>query len=369
MIGPEPVRLRVQMLAVGANLYVERAGRSTLVGEVDIVNHLDLRRKEVMRRFEFCLHASLQAGAAVDIGEAKAALSPGCGQADIRAITHRDGSPFWDQGRLWFTITLRGRHGGWPMQGVFSLNPSVFDIRFEGLIVFDRDDGLLRNELASHIFYDGETGLWRGMTVGFSYAADPLKKERKQLWAVSSERDPRFGFSVMNAKPVDMPGASEDPCIIYDSDAGTWRVLVCAAAKGFPATLYEADQWDGPYTRMAGPVGVDSTGCLLQKFGSDYYALIGSADRTIYIYSYPDLKPAGELTMHRPPWSEKSNTRVWPTVVPMPEGYPAPYLMLTMDRLNFPGMPTPSWTYGAMYLYYAHAIAGTEGTGMPTTEN
>ena len=78
----------------------------------------------------------------------------------------------------------------------------------------------------------------------------------------------------------------------------------------------------------------------------------------MYIYSYPELKPLGELNVHRPPWGEKNNTRVWPTVVPLPEGYPAPYIMLTMDRTNFPGMPTPSWTYGAMYLYHGFPSEG-----------
>jgi hypothetical protein len=44
----------------------------------------------------------------------------------------------------------------------------------------------------------------------------------------------------------------------------------------------------------------------------------------------------------------------------MPEGYPAPFIALTMDRTNFPGMPTPSWTYGAMYLYHAHPAGGDQ---------
>jgi hypothetical protein len=25
-----------------------------------------------------------------------------------------------------------------------------------------------------------------------------------------------------------------------------------------------------------------------------------------------------------------------------------------MDRANFPGMPKPNWTYGALYLYHGH---------------
>ena len=26
------------------------------------------------------------------------------------------------------------------------------------------------------------------------------------------------------------------------------------------------------------------------------------------------------------------------------------YLMVTMDRVNFPGMPAPNWTYGELHL-------------------
>ena len=41
-------------------------------------------------------------------------------------------------------------------------------MRLESIIVFDRGDGLLRNEIASHIFYDRNAEQWRGLTVGFS---------------------------------------------------------------------------------------------------------------------------------------------------------------------------------------------------------
>ena len=102
-------------------------------------------------------------------------------------------------------------------QGVFSLNPSVFDVHLESIIVFDRNDGLLRNEIASHIFYDRNAEQWRGLTVGFSAEGDPQKIEPKQLWAVSSQRDPRFGFTIMKAAKVDMLGGEEDPHIIYDA--------------------------------------------------------------------------------------------------------------------------------------------------------
>lgn len=350
----ETVRLRVQMLAVGANFFVESDEQSTLVGRMDFVKHFDLRRKDLMRRFEFCLHTSLKAGASVDIDQATAALSPGIGQADIRNVTYEDGSPFFKDDRLWITMTVRGGALPHPMQGIFSLNPSVFDIKFEGIILFDRGDGLLRNDLASHIFYDRNHKIWRGFTTGFSSYGDPGEKEKKQIWAVQSLRAPLQGISVMTSKPIGLVGNYEDPQCIYDPGAGKWRMLLCENHKGYKAVIRESDTWDGPYVKISGPVNVNSTGTQIQKIGQKYYALFGSSDRKVYVYTYPDLKPASVLKMHRPPWNEKTGTRIWPNVIPLPEGYPAPYIALMMDRQNFPGMKGSNWTYGAMYLYHGY---------------
>jgi len=352
--GGDPVRLRVQMMAVGANFFVELDERSTLIGRMDFVQHFDLRRRDLMRRFEFCLHAEIEAGSSVEVDEAKAFLSPGIGQADMRIVTYEDGSPLFKDERLWILMTVRGGGLPHPMQGVYSLNPSVFDIRFEGIILYDRGDGLLRNDLASNIFYDRNHEEWRGFTTGFSSYGDPEKKEKKQILAVQSSREPLQGISIMKARSIGLVADYEDPQCIYDSEAGKWRMLLCENYGGYKAVIRESDQWDGPYTKIAGPVEVNSTGTQIQKIGQKHYALFGSADRRVYVYTYPDLQPAGTLRIHRPPWDDTSGTRVWPNVIPLPEGYPAPYMALMMDRLNFPGMQGSNWTYGAMYLYYAY---------------
>ncbi len=354
------IRLRVQMVAVGVNLYVEQAKRSTLIGRMDFVKHFDLRRKDLMQRFEFCLCSTLEANSSVEIDEATAALSPGIGQADMRTVTYEDGSPFFKNERLWILMTVRGGGLPHPMQGVYSMNPSVFDIRFEGLILYDRGDGLLRNDLASNIFYDRKQKEWRGFTTGFSSYGDPAKKEKKELWAVQSSKEPLQGLSIMKAKATGLVGDYEDPQCLYDSHAGKWRMLLCENHKGYKAVIRESDNWDGPYKRISGPVKVNSTGTQIQKIGQKRYVLFGSADRKVYIYSYPGLKPAGELRMHRPPWNDKSGTRIWPNVIPLPEGYPARYIALMMDRLNFPGMQGANWTYGAMYLYHAYPAGGDQ---------
>ncbi len=348
-----PLRLRVQMLAVGVNLFLEFKGQSHLIAYPDFSEHFELRQKSLMQRFEFCLHSDLSAGATVTIDEMTAALSPGCGQADIRAITRPDGDPLLDEGRLWFTMTVRGRGLPHPQQGIFSMNPSVFDIKFEGIIVFDMGDGMLRNELASHLFYDEASKEWRGWTVGFSAYGNDAQGAHKAVLAVSSTRDPRKGFSIMRAKPVGLPpGMHEDPHGIYDAEAGKWRMLVAEHAGKFRASMWESDAWDHGYTRLSGPVEMDSTGTSIAKIGSKRYAMFGSADRKVYVRAYPGLEPAGELNLHLPPWDDDHGTRIWPNVIPLPEGYPAPYIALMMDRVNFPGMPKQNWTYGALYLYH-----------------
>lgn len=348
--------LRAQMSAVGVNVFLESHGTSTLIGYSDFSKLFDLRERKRIQQMDFAVKTELKANAQIMIQQASSYLSPGSGQADIRAITNEEGAPLIDDGRLWMTMTLRGRALPHPLQGVFSLNPSVFDLRFEGVIVFDMDDGLFRNELASHLFRDSKTGEWRGWTTGFSALGGTGKGEEKTILAVSSARDPRKGFSIMKARPIGIAGAHEDPHGIYDTEAKKWRILLCEHGKNYRAGLWESDHWDRGFTRLAGPVEMDSTGTMIQKIGTKRYALFGSADRKIYIRNYPDLTPAGELQISLPPWNETHGSRIWPNVIPLPEGYPAPYIALMMDRVNFPGMPKPNWTYGALYLYHGHVL-------------
>jgi hypothetical protein len=204
------------------------------------------------------------------------------------------------------------------------------------------------------LFRDSKSGEWRGWTTGFSALGGAGRAEEKAILAISSVRDPRRGFSIMKARPIGLEGAHEDPHCIFDKEAGKWRMLLCEHGKKYRAGMWESDHWDRGYTRLAGPVEMDSTGTMIQKFGSKRYALFGSADRKIYIRTYPNLEPAGELKVDLPPWNDANGTRIWPNVIPLPEGYPAPYIALMMDRVNVPGMPKPNWTYGALYLYHGH---------------
>ncbi len=345
-------RLILQLFGSGLNLFVQQTGLPIVIGQHEFNSYLDLREKQTIQTFHSSLYLKLQEGI-VTIGGARSELSTGLGQADIRAITYKDGSPFIDQGRLWYTLSIRGRALPHHIQGVFSMSPSVFDIRMEGVIVFDRGDGLLRNEISTHIFYDPETELWRGLTTGFTAYANPAT-EQKQILAIESKQDPRFGFSVMEARPMGIVGDIEDSHILFDEEVQKWRLLTCENLDGYKAVMMESNNWDRDYTRIAGPVSANSTGTSIQQIGDTRYCFSGSSERKVFIYSYPDLAPAGTLKMDLPPWDETSRTRIWPNVLTLPEGYPNRYVGLMMDRFNYPGLTGPNWTYGALYLYYGH---------------
>src|SRR5690606_12808728 len=213
-----------------------------VIGQVDFNAYTDLRAKDRIHSFQSNLFVGLTSGQ-VAINRAEAALTTGMGLADIRPITYEDGAPFLDDGRLWYTMSIRGRALPHHIQGVFSMNPTVFDVKLEGVILFDRQDGLLSNEIASHIFYDRTQRIWRGITTGFSAYANP-DKEKKQLLAVESKRDPRFGYSVMSAVPFGVVGDIEDPHILYDENMGKWRILTCENIDGYQAIMLESDFWN-----------------------------------------------------------------------------------------------------------------------------
>ncbi|MVZ65919.1 hypothetical protein GQF61_08620 [Sphingobacterium sp. DK4209] len=345
-------KLILQMLGSGLVLYLQQEELPLVIAQLDYSNFLDLRDKKLIQSMQTALYSRLSQGE-IQIEQAAMFLSSGMGLADIRAITYENGDPFIDQGRLWYTMTVRGRALPHHLQGVFSMNPSTFDIKFEGIIVFDRSDGILRNEVASHIFYDRKAAIWRGITTGFSAYANP-QKEKKQLLAVESKKDPRFGYSIMQAEPFGQVGDIEDPHILYDEQAGKWRILTCENIQGYQAIMLESDVWNKQYKRIAGPVPHNSTGTSIQKIDGKLYCFSGSSAREIFIYSYPDLKEQGTLKMDLPPWDKEANTRTWPNVLQLPPGYPMKYIALMMDRFNYPGMKGPNWTYGALYLYYGY---------------
>lgn len=286
-----------------------------------------------------------------------AALSAGIGQADIRFVTEgRENRPYEEAGRFFFTFSARA-YGSWL--GVMSVDPrNPADLRLEGAIFFSTGDGIVRNDHAADLFHDPETGMWRAYVSNFSTSNDKLGHRAKGgVNAAWSKEAPLRGVHVMQAKTLDLPGMNEDSDGIWDAEAGRWRMLLSefTPKKGIRASMWESAAWDGPFTKIAGPVEFNSTGTTILPYEGKRYCLSGSSDRAVYVFSYPGLETVGRLSFDTPPWPATGkggpHGRVWPAIAPFREGGRTVWLMVTMDRENFPGMPKPNWTYGKLMLY------------------
>ncbi|MBO7532795.1 MAG: hypothetical protein J6T46_02315, partial [Victivallales bacterium] len=298
------------------------------------------------------------------MGDVKKTLTAGMGQADVRFVTRgRQNALYWEDGRLFFTFSVR-IFGGF--QGVASFDPAKMDVRLEGTILFDYGDGKLRNDLASHLFFDEEAGEWRAFVSNFSTGGDGLNgRAEGGLNAAWCKENPLHGLSVMKAKSLGLKGfMHEDPSGIWDPEAKKWRLFLCTFVKGIKAQMLESDNWDGPYEPLTEIVPEDSTGTTIQWMNGVRYCFSGSAEHALYVYSYPLLQKLGKLKLDVEPWGDTpldtpwgvmktTNSRVWPCFAELPDGYPYKYILLTMDRINIPGMPNPNWTYGGLYIYGA----------------
>ena len=329
--------------------FVTRGGVTQLAAIGELPKNLDVRQKANLSDWKFCVAGCCE--------KARASLSAGVGQADVRFVTRgRENALYLEDGRVFFTFSARG-YGAY--QAVASFDPARFDVRLEGVILFDYGDGRLRNDLASHLFYDDVAGEWRAYVSNFSTGSDGLGgRAPGGLNAAWSKTCPLKGFRVMRAKSLGLKGMNEDPSATWDAAAKKWRLFVSRfPEKGekpscIRAMMLESDVWDGPFTPLAGPVPHDSTGTTIQLMSGRRYCFSGSAERKLFVYSYPKLEELGTLCVDLPPWNETCpNGRVWPCFGELPEGFPYRHLLLTMDRANFPGMPKPNWTYGGLILY------------------
>lgn len=350
--------LRAQLYGNTSGFFVEEDGVTTYLGHINVEDafpaELDFRNKKIAFSSTFNVFSNLE-GSSI-INGAKSYLSTGVGQADVRLISYEDLTPYIDEGRLWFTFSCRGLGINQSCQGVMSLDPTLFDPKLEGIIVFDHGDGLLRNDYSSHLFFDRNAGEWRAYACDFGGTAYTDGRSGTGLITAVSSNDPRKGFSIMKANKVDVDkikGHNEDPCIFFDAEAGSWRLLTSVFTdNSIVSGTFESDTWDGVFSPVVEPIEMNSTGTSIQRIGEQLYCFMGG-NGNLRVHSYPNLDLIGELNLDLQPHWPKPAGRVWASIVPLPEGYPYRYVLMTMDRPNFPGVQGRNWSYGALYYYGA----------------
>ena len=358
-----PFRLSAVVAGPTILIAVRKDGDVRFLGAVtlDESPENDVRRRDFAGAFKCAAGFALPPGGTAVMERAAVSLTAGVGQADFRIVTDGPGcKPYFENGRIFCTFSARAGHK--YTKSVASFDPAVFDFRMEGILLtsYGDDDPLLRNDGVNHLFRDSD-GTWKGVAVGWSTAAHDLNaKSRKGsgLVVCESRVNPLHGIHVLRARPLVVGDGvkSEDPYFTFDPATNKWRLATSSfTEKGLRAHLWESDSWDGPYSKVAGPVLYDSTGCQIMDFGGTRFVMTANIARQRPVYSYPDLKYLGEWKCDFEPYGrECPNGRVFTAFAEMPPGYPYRYIMVTMDRRNFPGMPHPNWTYGGIYFYGAN---------------
>ena len=362
VVPPPPFRLSAVVAGPTILLVVRKDGDVRFLGSVtlDESPENDIRRRDLAGVLKCAAGASLPPGGSAAIERAAVSLTAGVGQADFCIVTDGPGcKPYTENGRMFCTFSARA--GMKYTKSVASFDPTVFDFRMEGILLttYGEDDPLLRNDAIDHIFRDSD-GSWKGVAIGWSTTAhnlDPSTRKGSGLVVVETRECPLHGIHVLPARPLVVGDGvkSEDPHLHYDAEAGKWRLSTSSfTPQGLRAHLWESDRWDGPYTLLAGPGRFDSTGCQIMEFGGHKYVMTANMERKRPVYAYPTLEYVGEWQCDMEPSSDDCpNGRVFTAWAKAPEGGPWRYVMLTMDRRNFPGMPDPNWTYGGIRFYVA----------------
>jgi len=362
VVPAPPFRLSAIVAGPTMLIAVRKDGVVRYLGSVTFADDPDLRSRKFLGAMKFAAGASLPARGRAVLAGASMALTAGVGQADFRIVTDGPGCrPYFENDRMFCTFSARA--GFKYVKSVASFNPTLFDFRMEGVLFTNYGDGddLLRNDAVNHLFFDRTSGSWKACGVGWSTASnnlDPKTRRGSGIVAMECTKNPLHGITVLQAHPLAMEGGlkSEDPYFTYDPATNKWRFATSTfAERGLRPCLWEADAWDGPYRRIAGPGKYDSTGCQIMDFVGRKFVMTANRQRRLPIYAYPTLDYCGELQLDRLPFGPESpNGRVFMAFAELPVGSPFRYIMLTMDRRNFPGMPDPNWTYGGMYFYGAN---------------
>ena len=285
-----PNTLRVHLTGKFLNVLLVKDEEWTVLGSFDISEHFELRDKSVLEKFSVLAGARLGSGESITISKVEQYLTTGTAQADPKILHYEDGAPIIEGNKIWVAMTTRG-YGTQLYQGIYSYDLETKEWQISGTLVFNKGDGLIRQWAASDVFYDRKSKTWKVFTVSH--------RDDHMLYSGETQKDPRFGLTEIASSKVkyESVGNEEDPSVIWDSEAGKWRMAVCKAKKGYQTILMEADKWNGEWKQIAVYEPTSSTGVLIQKIGGKRYVFIGRGKSPcpLEVLTYPGLKKASSI--------------------------------------------------------------------------
>jgi hypothetical protein len=342
----QPYTMRIQVLGRDMSIGVIQNKKYKYIGTTNFGNIYDLRN-EIYGDFKFRLGSRGSANALLEVSRVEAALDCGGGQADPRMIRYEDGSLMQENDLVYVVMSCRGSTIPNCYQGIFSLNPMTFDLKFTGVIFGDRGDGVLANETAGLLMFDRIAQCWKYIAPGHSSSP-------KRIWGGIPTKDPRFGINIVKVDQIPLidnfttsatsaTDYYEDFDVRYDSALGLWTGSCSRNASN--SSFLSATDWMGPFTLTA-MGGSGETGNVIATWGNGVnYILAGRNNDTYSVRSYPDCVDLGSLNLDQ----TTGAYRVWPTVFRYWIGTEFVWMMLTFDR----GQPHGAYSYGSLYLYHS----------------
>ena len=278
-------------------------------------------------------------------------IDNGISIADIRPVRYENGRVMIEQGKVYFTASIRLEAG--TMQGVFAWTPGTADVHLCGALYYDAGDGLWCGDVAASILYHRERQQWYLWVCSFSHG--------HILGHAAFEGDPRFGVNVIDITLMEkaQPGTpisafagfegDEDPDFFYDVQKEKWFMAICrldAESRKYRYVFFESGHpFKGYQCIGMGQPGEETGGSFVKIEGEQHFVCGNSfsvaSDYRIY-------RADG---MHKARFNfPDGGFRGWGTVIPVVQGSRTRYYWLTFDRHNGSAY---NWSYGNFYCFEA----------------
>ena len=333
------------------DIYYRQNGGANYLATVDEPLFADSNRYNSFKDGNVSLFASGE----VSIISVTACLDNGVSIADFRAVRYEDGTVINENGKVYFTASIRTHAGNY--QAIFSWVPGTMRLEMTGTLFFDHGDGYWRGYIASILLYNRIAKKWYVWTSSFEHA---------HILAYGQfDGDPRFGINVADVTIMEKAGENdpdtaflgffrdEDPDLIYDEENGRWLLAICRIDKKARHYVYMFFESDDPFKNFKyigrGVEGACETGGSFLKVDGEIHFVCGNSFdvRSNYrIYSKDGMKEA----KFRYP---DGGFRGWGCVMPLTLGARKRYFWLTFDRHNGSSY---NWSYGNFYCFEAEEL-------------
>ena len=298
-------------------------------------------------------YVSVAACGNVSIAKVTSAIDNGVSIADFRAIKYADGTPIHENGKVYFTASIRTHAGNY--QSIFSWVPGTMQLEMTGILFFDHGDGFWRGYIASTLVYHREKKLWYVWVSSF---------EHDHILAYGSfVGDPRFGIGVADVKLMDRATEKnsmtdfvgyfrdEDPDLIYDTENDRWLLAICRIDPEIKRYRYVFYESNDPF------VGFRCIGCGVQEESSETGGSFVKVNGEIHFVCGNTFDRRSEYRIYNKDGMKLAKFRYpdggfrgWGCVIPVTLGSRTRYFWLTFDRHNGSSY---NWSYGNVYCFEA----------------